>query len=146
MFNLQELQTLKTNCPPCLIIVINNDGYLAIRHTQSQFLGRRFYGTSSYKNGIEIPLVKDIAKTFNFDYLVLDTKSNFDKIFEKSINYKKHTILEIIASPSHGNLFTASFTKNRDGTFTPNDIHKMIPFEDYDYKEKAKRHEINLET
>ena len=34
MFNLQELQTLSTNSPPCLIIVINNNGYLAIRHTQ----------------------------------------------------------------------------------------------------------------
>ena len=51
MFNLQELQTLKTNSPSCLIIVINNNGYLAIRHTQSQFLGSRYYGTSPFNDG-----------------------------------------------------------------------------------------------
>ena len=59
---------------------------------------------------------------------------------------KKHTILEIISSPAHNNLFTASFTENIDGTFTPNDIHRMIPFENYDYKNLAQKYNLNLEN
>lgn len=145
MFNLQELQTLSTNCPPCLIIVINNSGYLAIRHTQGQFLGGRFYGTSEFNNGLEIPQVSCIAKTFNFEYLRLENDLLIPEILNKVLKLKKHTILEIVASPSHGNLFTASFTDNKDGTFSPNDIHRMIPFENYDYKQLASKYNLNLE-
>ena len=145
MFNLQELQTLSTNCPPCLIIVINNNGYLAIRHTQGQFLGGRFFGTSSFENGLEIPNISKIAEAFNFDYLRIDDDKSLEKILEKALCIKNHTILEIISNPSHGNLFTASFTDNKDGTFTPNDIHKMIPFENFDYKKLAFKYDLNLE-
>mgnify|MGYP001363979645 CR=1 FL=1 len=145
MFNLQELQTISTNCPPCLIIVINNNGYLAIRHTQGQFLGGRFFGTNSFNKGLEIPMIKKIADTFNFDYLRIANDQSLETTLNKVLQIKKHTILEIISSPSHDNLFTASFTDNKDGTFTPNDIHRMIPFENYDYRNLAYKYNLNLE-
>ena len=145
MFNLQELQTLKTNSPPCIIIVINNNGYLAIRHTQSQFLGSRYYGTSPFNNGLQIPEISDIAKTFNYEYLRLDETSDFNSILKQGLGHDQHTIIEIFASPSHSNLFSASFTDNKDGTFSPNDIHQMIPFDNYDYVSKALKHRVNLE-
>ena len=145
MFNLQELQTLSTNAPPCLIIVINNNGYLAIRHTQGQFLGSRFIGTSPLNNSLEIPMISKISEAFNFEYLKIDNDKNLEEILKKSLEIKKHTILEIISSPAHNNLFTASFTENKDGTFTPNDIHRMIPFENYDYKNLAQKYNLNLE-
>lgn len=144
MFNLQELQTLITNCKPAIIIVLNNGGYLAIRHTQGQFLGKRFYGTSNYSNGIEIPSIQKIANAFNFDYLSIKNNSEIDLTIEKCLKYNKHTILEIFASPSHENLFTASFKDNKDGTFSPNDIHLMKPFEDYKFEEIASKFKINL--
>lgn len=145
MFNVQELQTIKTNCSPTMIIVINNNGYLAIRHTQSQFLESRFYGTSDTQ-GLEIPSIKEIAKTFGFNYIYLDKQTNYHEILEKSLNYQKggHTILEIFANDNHKNLFTASFTKNADDTFTPNDIHLMQPFDNYDYKTIAKKNNVDL--
>ena len=118
MFNLQELQSLSTNAPPCLIIVINNNGYLAIRHTQGQFLGSRFIGTSPLNNSLEIPMINKISEAFNFEYLKIDNDKNLEEILKKSLEIKKHTILEIISSPAHNNLFTASFTENIDGTFT----------------------------
>ena len=144
MFNLQELQTLKTNSPPCLIIVINNNGYLAIRHTQSQFLEKRYYGTSPFNDGLQIPEISDIAKTFNFEYLKLDNSSDFNAILKKGLEHNNHTIIEIFASPSHSNLFSASFTDNNDGTFSPNDIHQMIPFDNYDYDTISLKHKVNI--
>ena len=35
-------------------------------------------------------------------------------------------------------------SQNKDGTFSPNDIHRMIPFEDYDYEYLASKYQINL--
>lgn len=144
MFNLQELQTLITNCKPSIIIVLNNGGYLAIRNTQSQFLEKRFYGTSNFLNGLEIPSIKKIASAFNFKYLSLDNNVEIDRIIDKCLKYKEHTILEIFASPSHGNLFTASFKANEDGTFTPNDIHLMTPFENYRFNDVASKFKVNI--
>ena len=37
MFNMQELQTIKTNKLPVKIIVFNNNGYVSIRDTQRIF-------------------------------------------------------------------------------------------------------------
>lgn len=147
MFNLQELQTLKTNCPPCLILVLNNNGYLAIRHTQSQFLGSRYYGTSPGLNGVEIPNIKKVAESFDYKHILFDKNSNYIETIEKIKNYKLlgHTIVEMIISPEHANLFTASFTKNADETFSPNDIHLMKPFENFDYEKFAKSFDIDLQ-
>ena len=56
------------------------------------------------------------CKTFNFKYLRLENDLLIPEILNKVLKLKKHTIFEIVASPSHGNLFTASFTDNKDGT------------------------------
>ena len=53
MFNLQELQTIKTNKLPVKIITFNNNGYVSIRDTQRDFLNSKFYG-SSLEGGIEV--------------------------------------------------------------------------------------------
>ena len=70
---------------------------------------------------------------------------NFNSILKQGLGHDQHTIIEIFASPSHSNLFSASFTDNKDGTFSPNDIHQMIPFDNYDYVSKALKHRVNLE-
>ena len=90
-------------------------------------------------------MISKISEAFNFEYLKIDNDKNLEEILKKSLEIKKHTILEIISSPAHNNLFTASFTENKDGTFTPNDIHRMIPFENYDYKNLAQKYNLNLE-
>ena len=75
----------------------------------------------------------------------MDETSDFNSILKQGLGHDQHTIIEIFASPSHSNLFSASFTDNKDGTFSPNDIHQMIPFDNYDYVSKALKHRVNLE-
>lgn len=146
MFNLQELQTIKTNCPECCIIVLNNNGYLAIRHTQEQFLDSRFYGTSPIDNGVNIPSIKKIANAFEYDYLRVNKVSDYESEIKNLLKNldQKHIIIELIISPEHKNLFTASFKKNNDNTFSPNDIHLMQPFENYEYRQKSNNYSINI--
>ena len=43
--NIQDLHTIVQYEMPVVISVINNNGYLAIRHTQAEFQENRFYGT-----------------------------------------------------------------------------------------------------
>ena len=68
MFNLQELQTIRTHNLPIKIFIINNKGYLAIRKTQAQFQEGRFYGVGG--DDLQFPRFSDVAKTFNIPYFL----------------------------------------------------------------------------
>ncbi len=146
MFNLQELQTLKTNCPSSIIIVLNNQGYLAIRHTQKEFLKGRFYGTSDEDKNIEIPNIEDIAKTFKYKYKKISSSIDIDQNINQIINVEKsHLLVELICPPEISNLYTPSFKKNNDGSFSPNDIDHMKPFEDFNYKKISQKNNLDIE-
>ena len=69
MFNLQELQTVRTHNLPLKIFIINNNGYLAIRKTQAQFQDGRHYGVGGADMGdLEFPNFEDVAHTFKIPY------------------------------------------------------------------------------
>ena len=145
MFNLQELQTLKTNCSSATIIVLNNKGYLAIRHTQKEFLDSRFYGTNDEDNQLEIPDIKSISNAFQYSYLKISSNKNINKVINQIlVSNKKHLIVELICPPDLANLYTPTFKKNKDGSFTPNDINLMSPFEKFDYEIIAKKYNLDI--
>lgn len=137
MFNLQELQTIKTNLDSSVILVLNNSGYLAIRHTQGLFLGNRYFGTSGNDYGIDIPPISAIANCFNYDHIALTRNDQVDICVDKIIasrGCKNHLIIELVVSPDHANLFTASFSKvDDDNNSFQQDLHLMKPFEAFDY-------------
>ena len=63
MLNMQELQTIATHNLPIKIFVIENGGYLAIRHTQKQFQEGRYFGTQP--PDLEFPRAARIADLFD---------------------------------------------------------------------------------
>jgi acetolactate synthase-1/2/3 large subunit len=69
MFNLQELSTIKHLNLPIKIFVLNNGGYLAIRHTQDSFLEGRYHGTG--KEDLALPKIQNIAACFGLNYAPL---------------------------------------------------------------------------
>ena len=134
MFNIQELQTIKTNLKSCSIIVLNNKGYQAIRLTQKGFLESRYYGTSEGKGGVEIPKIEKIAGTFGYEYIRVGKEQQLEEQLEKIIsNRDKHQLVELIVDQDHENLYSAFFLENKDGTRSQQQLHIMEPFEDYIY-------------
>jgi acetolactate synthase-1/2/3 large subunit len=69
MFNIQELQTIKHLNLPIKIFVLNNNGYLAIRHSQDGFLDSRYCGTG--EPDLSFPQIKGIAACFGLNYAKL---------------------------------------------------------------------------
>ena len=79
LMNIQDLQSISDMKIPCVICVINNNGYLAIRHTQQGFLENRYYGTHpDWKLGIVD--FKDAAKAFKLQYFKLDENKQIDSM------------------------------------------------------------------
>ena len=62
-FNIQELQTIVHHALSVKIFVLNNGGYLSIRHTQAGFLESRYVG-SSPSGGLSLPDLGKVARAY----------------------------------------------------------------------------------
>tara|TARA_B100000989_G_scaffold172949_2_gene129668 strand:+ start:15451 stop:17157 length:1707 start_codon:yes stop_codon:yes gene_type:complete len=124
LMNIQDLQSISDMKIPCVICVINNNGYLAIRHTQQGFLENRYYGTHpDWKLGIVD--FKDAAKAFKLQYFKLDENKQIDSMCKKVLNTKKPILLEVLVSENQPALFSQQYVKNKDGTSTPKSLEYM---------------------
>jgi len=93
--SLRDLASLKGN-QKLLILVINNKGYLAIRHTQAQYLDRRFLGTF-YDQNCQLPSIEPVVQSFGFKYLPLRSIADLERINVNNID--KVTIAEAFCDP-----------------------------------------------
>lgn len=131
MFNLQELQTIKTNKLPVKIITFNNNGYVSIRDTQRDFLNSKFYGSSA-NGGIEITNIKKIAKAFNFYYDFVSEKKSIDIKIKNFLNHTDACLLEVIVDPNQPIAPKQKFIKSKKGIGTPSGLDNMFPYLDYE--------------
>lgn len=126
MFNLQELQTIKTNNYPCLIVILNNEGYRSIRSTQSQFLDSNFLGSLN-GNEIDFPSFKKISKAFGFTYRKVKNINQLEKLLRSGEFKKTSIICEAMIDPSQDIFPRVGFEKQLDGSFRPATLDNMYP-------------------
>ena len=67
MSNIQELATVKQHNLNIKFIILNNNGYLSIKNTQTKYFQGRVFGTSS-ESGLWFPAFKNIATAFGIGY------------------------------------------------------------------------------
>jgi acetolactate synthase-1/2/3 large subunit len=130
MFNMQELQTIKTYNLPVKIIVFNNNGYVSIRDTQRDFLKSKFYGSSA-EGGVEITSIKKICKAFDFNYSLIRKKNEIDKKIKNFLILKNPSLMEVIVDPNQPIAPKQVFIKSNKGIGTPSGLDNMYPFIDY---------------
>ena len=127
LMNVQDLQTISQDNSNIIIVLVNNNGYLAIRHTQKEFLGARYYGTHP-KYNLTLPEYKKIAKGFNIKYLKLDNKNNILKTIKILKKNKGPIICEVITDEDQLSLFKQGYSKNSKGVFEPQPLSEMFPY------------------
>ena len=127
LMNIQDLQTIAQDKINVAIILINNNGYLAIRHTQKEFLNSRFYGTHpDWK--LKMPSFDKVVKSFNLKYKKLVRLKDKNKIIKQIINNKHPTVYEIIIDEDQGSLFKQGYLKKSNGKFEPQPLSEMYPY------------------
>ena len=127
LMNVQDLQTIKQDNINVVIFLINNNGYLAIRHTQKEFLKGKYYGTHpDWK--LKMPNFKRIVNSFGIDYLLIQRKRDLIINQKKIINKKRPLVCELKIDQNQDSLFKQGYKENIDGTFTPQDLSEMYPF------------------
>jgi len=98
--NIHELQTIVHHKLPIKIFVLNNDGYLAIRHTQAVFLNRNFVGTDK-KCGLSLPNYQKVSPAYGIKAIRVNSQKELHQKIKFALNYKGPILCEIMVSPNH---------------------------------------------
>jgi len=129
LMNVQDLQNIAQDGKNVVIILVNNNGYLAIRHTQKEFLGGRYFGTHP-KYNLSFPNFKKIAKAFSIKYIKADKAKNVEKIIKILKSTKGPIICEIVTDEDQQSLFKQGYKQVSKGILEPQPLSEMFPFVD----------------
>ena len=126
MFNLQELQLVKHHKIPMKLFIFNNDGYTMIKISQQNLFDARVSG-SDINSGISFPLFSDLAKTFGFEYCLIDSLSSFESALRPALESPEAVLIEIKMSPDQKYLPRLATSKLADGTLVSPPLEDLDP-------------------
>ena len=109
--------------------MVNNNGYLAIRNTQKEFLKGRYFGTHP-KNNLTFPNFEKVSKSFGLKYVRLSDQKKMNKTIAYLKKTKGPTICELIVDENQESLFKQGYKKMDGGLFKPQNLQEMYPFID----------------
>ena len=137
--NLQELQTIRHNKEPVKLVILNNNGYLLIRHTQRNFEDGRLIGESA-ETGVSFPDFKQVAALYGMGYLRIDSGDELDAGIDSLRAAEGPLICEVMC-PSWQLLVPRVASKQlEDGTMVSMAYDDMFPFLDREeYEENEVR-------
>ena len=126
MFNLQELQLVKHHKIPMKLFIFNNEGYTMIKISQQNLFDERVSG-SDIKSGISFPLFSDLAKTFGFQYCLIDDLGSFESALRPALESREAVLIEIKMSPDQRYLPRLATSKLADGTLVSPPLEDLDP-------------------
>jgi len=125
-FNIQELQTIKHLNLPIIIFVLNNGGYLTIKHMQANHFGRMVGSEES--SGVSFPDTLKIAKAYDIPAVRIENhKQLLDELYGLKERYSP-TIYEIMMAPDQPLIPRLSSLKRPDGSIVSKPLEDLFPF------------------
>lgn len=126
-FNIQELQTIVHHNLPIKIFILNNQGYLSIRHTQASFLEGKYIG-SSEAQGISIPDIQSIANAYNIPFVSITAQSEMYDGIKQTLLSSGPMLCEITTSKEQEINPRIGFEELQPGKFQARPMEDMYPF------------------
>lgn len=123
--NIQELQTIVNYQLPVKIFVLNNDGYLSIRLTQSNFFGR-LVGESKV-SGVSFPDMEKIASAYGISTMRFDRSDQLDKV-RTALKKPGPILINVVLDPEQGFEPRLKSKQLEDGTIATPALEDMFPF------------------
>ena len=123
--NIQELQTIVNYQLPVKIFVLNNDGYLSMRLTQSNFFGRLI--GESKASGVSFPDMEKIGAAYGIPTMRFDRAEQLDKV-RVAISKPGPMIVNVVLDPEQGFEPRLKSKQMEDGTIVTPALEDMFPF------------------
>lgn len=125
--NLQELQTIIHHNLNMKVFVFNNDGYLSIKHTQTNFFNGHLVG-SDPKSGLSCPDSIKLGKAYGFKTYRIKNHKETDKIIKKAMETKGPVLVEVMIDPMQPYYPKVTSMRLADGSFKSQPLDNMWPF------------------
>lgn len=125
--NIQELATIKQNRLPIKIFVINNNGYLLIRHTQKTHMGGRLLGESP-KTGLWCPDISQIAETYKIHSIIINNTSEVEKKIKEALSHNGPVLCDIKSPKWQLVIPRISSARQPDGSMLSRPYEDLFPF------------------
>ncbi|MFP3154903.1 thiamine pyrophosphate-binding protein [Lachnospiraceae bacterium ZAX-1] len=125
--NIQEFATIKHNELPIKVFVLNNNGYLLIRHTQRNFMDDRFVGEGP-DSGVWCPDSLAIAEAYGIKGVRIDSTDNVQEKIKEVLDYDGPVICDVMTPEWQLLIPRISSDKLPDGTLVAHDYEDMFPF------------------
>lgn len=125
--NIQEFATVKHNNLPLKVFIINNNGYLLIRHTQRNFMEDRFVGESP-QSGVWCPDAMKIAAAYGIKGIRIENVDEIDHKVKEALYYDGPVICEIMTPEWQLLIPRIASDKLPDGTLRSRNYEDMFPY------------------
>lgn len=125
--NIQEFATIKHNNLPIKVFILNNNGYLLIRHTQRNFMENRFVGEGP-KSGVWCPDSLNIAKAYGIKGVRIDSVDGIEDKIKEVLEYSGPVICDVMTPEWQLLIPRISSDKLPDGTLVSRNYEDMFPF------------------
>lgn len=129
MMNLQELQTLEHLKLPIKIFLLNNNGYLSIKHTHHALFGSKGHAAAtSPETGVSFPDFSKIAPAFGLDFLRITDYESLDSLIQNTLSMPRAVLCEI-QMPEFQDLIPKQSLKLRsNGAIYSPPLEDLYPF------------------
>ncbi len=127
--NIQELATVKQTNLPIKLFIINNGGYLLIRHTQKTHMEGRLLGESA-KTGLWIPDSLKIARAYDIKAVSIDSPKEIDRKINEVLSFPGPVICDVKSPYWQFIGPRVSSVKLPDGRMVSRPYEDMFPFLD----------------
>lgn len=125
--NIQELETIAHNNLPIKIMILNNNGYLLIRHSQNNFMDGRLIGESS-ATGVSFPDMEKISAAYGIPFVRIAALGELEEKLDIVKNHAGPLICEIM-TPANQLLIPRVASKAlADGSMVSMPYDDMFPF------------------
>ena len=125
--NIQEFATIRGNNLPIKVFVLNNNGYLLIRHTQRNFMEDRFVGESP-KTGVWCPDTMKIAEAYGIKGIRIDSVEGIENKIKDVLSYEGPVICEVMTPQWQMLIPRVASDKLPDGTLVSREYSDMFPY------------------
>lgn len=129
MMNIQELQTLKEQGLDIKVFLINNNGYLTIKHTHNAiYKSNGNAGACGPGSKLTFPNFEKVINAFDFDFTKISIPRNLDQWICEVLNHKG-TIFGELTMPEFQELVPKTAIKTRpDGSMYSSTLEDLYPF------------------
>lgn len=125
--NIQEFATIKYNKLPIKVFILNNNGYLLIRHTQHNFMEDRFVGEGP-NSGVWCPDSIKIAEAYGIKGVRIENVNEVETKIKEVLESDGPVICEVMTPEWQLLIPRIASEKLPDGTLKSRNYEDMFPY------------------